>query len=64
MSEPLYAKVDKSRKHGDEMGAPPSPNHVMMGQDPGPDGVDSWVQQGLNKGPDLVAKTCVVFHGI
>lgn len=43
MSEPLYAKVDKSRKHGDEMGGPPSPNHVMMGQDPGPDGVDSWV---------------------
>lgn len=44
MSEPLYAKVDKSRKHGDEMGGPPSPNHAMLsGQDPGQEGVDSWV---------------------
>ena len=42
-SEPLYAKVVKNRGH-DEMGGPPSPNHMMMAHgDPGPEGADSWV---------------------
>lgn len=39
--EPLYAQVNKKRR--DEMGGPPSPNHMMLDRGGGQEGADSWV---------------------
>ena len=39
--EPLYAQVNKKRR--EEMGGPPSPNHMTLDRGGGQEGADSWV---------------------